>query len=98
VAVRDAAVVGHIAFSPVTIDGKFCAWYGLGPLSVTPIHQRKGVGSRLVNTGPKLPEARSANGCVLLGEPNFYSRFGFVVKVSVSPDSLRNIFGPAVPV
>lgn len=36
VAVLDAAVVGHIAFSPVTIDGKFCAWYGLGPLSVAP--------------------------------------------------------------
>ena len=86
VAVLDAAVVGHIAFSPVTIGGKFCAWYGLGPLSVAPIQQRKGIGSRLVNAGLKLLEAGGANGCVLLGEADFYSRFGFVVRQGLSLD------------
>ena len=85
VAVLDAAVVGHIAFSPVMIGGKFCAWYGLGPL-VAPIHQRKGIGSRLVNAGLNLLEAGGANGCVLLGEADFYSRFGFVVRQGLSLD------------
>ena len=86
VAVLDAAIVGHIAFSPVTIGGEFCAWYGLGPLSVAPIHQRKGIGSRLVDAGLKLLEASGANGCVLVGEADFYSRFGFVVHQGLSLD------------
>jgi len=84
VAVRDAAVVGHIAFSPGTIDGKLYTGYGLGLLSVAPIHQRKGAGIRLVQAGLKLLEAGGANGCVVLGEADFYSRFGFVVRAAVS--------------
>ena len=86
VAVHDATVIGHVAFSPVTIDGKFCAWYGLGPLSVAPIQQRKGVGSRLVHAGLRFLEAGGANGCVLLGEPDFYSRFGFAAREGLSLD------------
>jgi putative acetyltransferase len=95
VAVRDAAVVGH--FAPVTIDGKLCAWYGLGPLSVAPFHQRKGVGSGLVQAGLKLLEAGGANVCVVLGEADFYSRFGFVVRDAVQPPRFPAKYFLALP-
>lgn len=62
-------------------------------MSVTPIHQRKGIGSRLINAGLKLLEAGGANGCVLLGESDFSSRFGFVARQGLSlADFQRNIF------
>lgn len=51
VAERDGEIIGHIAFSPVLIDGKDCCWYGLGPLSVRPDCQRQGVGLKLIAAG-----------------------------------------------
>lgn len=70
-------IVGHIVFSQVRIDGRLCGWCGLGPLSVLPGWQRRGIGSALVEEG--LADLRRAgwNGCVVLGEPAFYGRFGF---------------------
>lgn len=73
-------VVGHIAFSPVTIDGCYCQWYGLAPLAVLSAHQKQGIGSRLVNAGLALLDASGAKGCVVLGEPVYYFRFGFVAR------------------
>ena len=48
VAVEGEAVVGHVVFSPVTIDGQPSGWHGLGPLAVRPDRQRRGIGSALV--------------------------------------------------
>lgn len=79
VAVVDDHVVGHIGFSPVTIAGKFCHWYGLAPVSVTPALQRQGIGSALINDGLAELHKLGARGCVLLGEPDYYGRFGFTV-------------------
>ncbi len=70
-------VVGHIAFSPVTIDGRDLGWYGLGPLAVHPDRQRLGIGALLVRTGLDLLRDQAAQGCVLLGDPLYYARFGF---------------------
>ncbi|MBA4012647.1 MAG: GNAT family N-acetyltransferase [Phenylobacterium sp.] len=74
----DGEVVGHIAFSPVRIDGRPGDWYGLGPVSVAPGLQRRGVGSALILQGLDRLRELQAGGCVLLGDPNYYSRFGFV--------------------
>jgi putative acetyltransferase len=69
-------IVGHIALSPVTV-GDAVGWYGLGPISVEPEYQRRGIGRALMESG--LAELRriGANGCVLVGDPAFYTRFGF---------------------
>ncbi|MBX2833118.1 MAG: N-acetyltransferase [Rhodospirillales bacterium] len=70
-------LVGCIAFSPVTIDGKACKWFGLGPVAVTPDRQGMGIGSELVQSGMRHLRADDARGCVVLGEPDYYGRFGF---------------------
>ncbi len=77
VAEIDGSVVGHIAFSPVAINGSECDWYGVGPVSVLPQYQRQGIGSALMNEGLRLLTEAGAEGCVLVGDPNYYSRFGF---------------------
>lgn len=80
VAEQDGAIVGHAAFSPVLIDGKDLGWFGLGPVSVSPGLQRGGIGTALIEEGLALLKARGARGCVVLGDPNYYGRFGFTSK------------------
>jgi len=74
-------VAGHVAFSPVRVrlaDGRVLGgWYGLGPLSVLPSLQRQGIGSKLIRQGLAESKAQGARGCVVLGEPAYYHRFGF---------------------
>jgi putative acetyltransferase len=77
VAEIDGKLVGHIAFSPVTFSDKSENWYGLGPVSVMPDYQKQGIGTKLVNEGIGLLKDLGAQGCVLVGDPNFYKRFGF---------------------
>ena len=77
VAVENKEIVGHIAFSPVTISDSSTGWFGLGPMAVLPKFQSKGIGSQLVVKGIEALKALNANGCVLLGEPSYYSRFNF---------------------
>ena len=87
VADDDGSVIGHVAVSPVAISGGAEGWYGLGPISVVPERQGHGVGSELM--GHALTELRKlgAAGCVVLGEPGYYSRFGFKAEPSlVLPD------------
>lgn len=70
-------VVGHIAFSRITINGQACMWFLLGPVGVLPDHQRHGIGQQLVRQGLKEIRKLGADGCVLVGDPAYYSRFGF---------------------
>ncbi|PTB31137.1 GNAT family N-acetyltransferase [Photobacterium phosphoreum] len=70
-------IIGHIAFSPILINGKQSTWYGLGPLSVTSERQGKGIGSALIRFGLSQLKAQDIEGVVLLGEPQYYARFGF---------------------
>ncbi|AJE19904.1 GNAT family N-acetyltransferase [Azotobacter chroococcum] len=77
VAESEGAIVGHIAVSPVSISDGSGGWYGLGPLSVAPEHQGRGIGSRLVEQALAALRRRGAAGCVVLGEPEYYGRFGF---------------------
>jgi putative acetyltransferase len=75
VAEADGRVVGHVAFSLVTVGSRIGV--GLAPLAVLPECQRRGVGAALVRRG--LAECRAAGHdfAVVLGEPAYYARFGF---------------------
>ena len=77
VAEDDGEIIGHVAFSPVTIDGSHDGWFGLGPISVRLDRQRRGVGRALVAEGLLRLRDREARGCALIGDPNIYGRMGF---------------------
>ena len=77
VAIEADNLVGHVAFSPVVITQAIGNWYGLGPVSVRPDRRRRGVGAALIRNGLERLVALNAAGCVVLGEPGYYGRFGF---------------------
>jgi putative acetyltransferase len=79
VAEHGGKVVAHVAYSPVTISSGANDWYGLGPLAVDPAFQSQGIGAALVHAGIARLHALSAVGCVVLGDPAYYGRFGFKV-------------------
>ncbi|WP_176073490.1 GNAT family N-acetyltransferase [Brucella intermedia] len=77
VAEEDGQVLGHVAYSPVLVDGEDKGWHGLGPVSVRPDRQGEGIGGKLIREGLARLRSLGAEGCVLLGEPGYYGRFGF---------------------
>ncbi len=77
VAEMDGKLVGHIAFSPVTFSDGSENWFGLGPVSVQPDYQKQGIGKSLVHEGIGMLKDSGAQGCVLVGYPSYYERFGF---------------------
>lgn len=78
VAEEDHAIAGFVACSPVTVDGERCNWVGLGPIAVRPDRQRQGVGIRLMRSCIESLKSLHVGGIVLLGDPAYYERFGFV--------------------
>ncbi|KIX46459.1 GCN5 family acetyltransferase [Burkholderia pseudomallei] len=103
VAVRDGRLVGHVAFSPVAIGAGGEGWHGLAPLAVWPGCQRQGIGAALVRAGLDVLRRAGARGCVVLGEPAYYARFGFgpagdIVFPQAPPDALMALpFGEHAP-
>lgn len=89
VAEADGDIIGHVAISPVSISDGTLRWFGLGPVSVLPQHQRRGVGSQLMREALRVLRENGASGCVVLGEPEYYGRFGFRAD--------RNLLLPGVP-
>ncbi|MCV0382830.1 MAG: N-acetyltransferase [Erythrobacter sp.] len=77
VALDGTDLIGHVAFSPVKIDGADKGWFGLGPVSVVPERQGGGIGSALIREGLKRLRSEGAAGCVVLGDSGYYPRFGF---------------------
>lgn len=77
VAEVEGRVVGHVAFSPVVLSDGTENWYGLGPVSVLPEYQRRGIGGVLIEEGLARLKRLGARGCCLVGEPGYYGRFGF---------------------
>jgi putative acetyltransferase len=73
----DGIIVGHVALSPVSLSDRTPAWFGPGPLSVVPRWQGRGIGSALIKEALERLSARGASGCVVLGDPAYYRRFGF---------------------
>lgn len=80
VAETQGQVVGHIALSPVTISDGSTGWFGLGPISVLPAWQGQGIGAALMRAALDALRGLGARGCVLLGEPAYYGRFGFCAE------------------
>ena len=78
VAEDETGIIGHIAFSPVSVSNQDGGWYGLGPISVRAERQRQGIGRALTETGLEGLKALGARGCALIGNPALYSRLGFV--------------------
>ena len=78
VAEVDGRVIGHIAFSPVTISDGTRNWYGLGPVSVLPAYQWRGIGKALIREGLLRLKDLNAKGCCLVGHPDYYRKFGFI--------------------
>lgn len=103
VAERAGTIVGHVAVSPVSISDGSPDWYGLGPISVVPDLQGQGIGSLLMNEALRLLQERGAAGCVLLGAPGYYHRFGFrvepgIVLLGAPPEYFQALpFGPSMP-
>jgi putative acetyltransferase len=78
VAESDGRVVGHVAFSPVVVSDGTPNWYGLGPVSVLPECQLQGIGKALIQEGLSRLKAMNAQGCCLVGHPDYYKKFGFL--------------------
>jgi putative acetyltransferase len=77
VAEVEGLVVGHVAFSEAGIGELATGWFLLGPVAVLPSRQRQGIGSALIRAGLQELQDQGASGCVLVGDPAFYQRFGF---------------------
>ncbi len=103
VAEQDAVIVGHVALSPVAVSDGATGWYGLGPISVMPALQRRGIGSALMHRALADMREAGAAGCVLVGDPAYYSRFGFrpepgLVLPEVPPEYFQALaFGQPLP-
>jgi putative acetyltransferase len=73
---RGGHVVGHVICTSATIGDVRAL--GLGPLAVAPRHQEQGAGSALMHAVLGAADALGEPAVVLLGDPAFYARFGFV--------------------
>jgi putative acetyltransferase len=77
VADDDGAIVGHILFTPVAVEGRPGLGMGLAPMAVLPGRQRQGIGSQLVRRGLASLRERRCPFVVVVGHPEYYPRFGF---------------------
>ncbi len=95
VAERDSEVAGYIAFSPITIDEKDVRWFCMALLSVSPNLQKQGIGTQLVKAGLDELKQLGGVGCVLLGDPGYYGRFGFAAREELTLEGAppRILFG-----
>jgi putative acetyltransferase len=96
VAVSDGAVIGNVVFSDMTIDGA-TGWVGLGPVSVKPGRQHGGIGSALIEAGLRQMRAEGATGCVLVGNPAYYRRFGFRAVSGLGYEGVPDKYVLALP-
>ena len=103
VAEKDAEIIGHVAVSPVALSDGTSGWFGLGPISVLPEYQKQGVGTRLLLEALSMLRELGAGGCVVLGDPRYYGRFGFktepgIVLPDVPPEYFMAMaFGSVLP-
>jgi putative acetyltransferase len=85
VALLGGEVVGHILFSPAIIESErsIVRGFGLAPMAVRPVHQRRGIGSALVQEGLDRMKRQGCPYVIVLGHPGYYPRFGFQVASSL---------------
>ncbi|RJS17962.1 GNAT family N-acetyltransferase [Corallococcus sp. H22C18031201] len=83
VAEDSGVIIGHVAISPVSIADGAGGWFGLGPISVMPERQGTGIGAALMRAALQRLRDLGASGCVVLGDPAYYGRFGFRAEPSL---------------
>ena len=97
VAEADGAVVGHICFSPVTVNNnKSWKGYILAPLGIKPEYQKRQVGSKLIESGIERLSKMGVNVLFVYGDPKYYGRFGFNANLATGyspPYDLQYPFG-----
>ncbi|MEM6252458.1 MAG: N-acetyltransferase [Cyanobacteria bacterium P01_D01_bin.156] len=96
VAESEDNVVGHMAFSPVTLDSSDSKGYILAPLAVKPEYQKRRIGSQLIETGMEQLSIVDVDILFVYGDPNYYGRFGFNADAAESyipPYKLEYPFG-----
>ena len=76
VATLNDQVVGHIMYSPVSIEGNVTG-AALGPMALLPEHQRQGIGSKLIETGNQKLKDAGYPFITVVGHADYYPRFGF---------------------
>ncbi|NDV99351.1 GNAT family N-acetyltransferase [Salipiger sp. PrR002] len=102
VADEGGTLLGHVAVSPVQVDGHW-GWQGLGPISVLPERQGTGIGAALMHAAVEQLRASGAHGIVLVGDPAFYTRFGFraapgIALTGIPPEAILALpFHEAMP-
>jgi len=87
VATQEGEVIGQITFSPAIVEDASSPWFALGPVSVVPPRQGEGIGSTLIEEGLGRIASMGALGCVLTGDPNYYSKFGFALSPTNAPEN-----------
>ncbi|WP_070972342.1 GNAT family N-acetyltransferase [Vibrio sonorensis] len=73
----EGEVIGHVMFSPVTLNGEETSWQGLAPLAVKEEYRNKGIGQKLIEEGFASLREFGYPVCVVVGDPAYYGRFGF---------------------
>jgi putative acetyltransferase len=81
----DGTIIGHIGFSPATIDQADCGWFQMAPVSVDPSVQFQGIGSALIGAGIDRLRGNGARGVAVVGNPAYYERFGFAELAELAP-------------
>ncbi len=97
VAELNGRVVGHVAFSPVAMSDGTQGWFGLGPVSVLPEYQRQGIGKALIREGLDRLRDMNAQGCCLVGHPDYYRQFGFRNSTDLALDGVPPAFFFVLP-
>lgn len=93
---RAEHLLGYIAFSPASVVDQSENIFALGPVAVDPALRYKGIGTALIQAGIKRLQAMEARACVLVGDPNYYRRFGFVGDCGLRSGSLPESFVQAL--
>ena len=78
----EGEVVGHALFSPVTLEGEDLNWQGLAPVAVREDYRQQGIAEKMIREGLESLRDFAYPACVVLGDPAYYSRFGFVAAES----------------
>jgi putative acetyltransferase len=86
VADDDGTLIGQVTFTPAFAADGSDGWFALGPVAVEPDLQRTGVGRQLIEAGLQMLQQRGAAGCILVGDPNYYGRFGFRLAPQLAPE------------
>ncbi|MCG8529759.1 MAG: N-acetyltransferase [Desulfovibrionales bacterium] len=92
VAEQHGEIVGHIALSPTSIGATSEGWFLLGPIGILPALQKKGIGSALMQCAIACMKKQGAQGIVLIGDPAFYTRFGFTAVAGITYEGVPDQF------